>query len=206
MGFAFFPRGVHKGKRLFDLIVSGIVLLLLSPIFLILAILLIFAQGWPVIFTQQRPGYRGNPFRIYKFRTMRQPRPGEESVASDKSRLTGIGRFLRSLSLDELPELWNIFTGDMSFVGPRPLLMQYLPLYNPEQKRRHDVLPGLTGWAQINGRNAITWEEKFALDVWYVDHQSFWLDMKIILLTAWKTLRREGITQEGEATAREWKG
>jgi lipopolysaccharide/colanic/teichoic acid biosynthesis glycosyltransferase len=137
---------------------------------------------------------------------MRPPHPGEEGVESDGSRITRIGRFLRSFSLDELPELWNIFSGDMSLVGPRPLLMQYLPLYNSEQIRRHDVLPGLTGWAQINGRNAISWEEKFALDVWYVDHQSFWLDIQIILLTVWKALKREGITQEGEATAREWKG
>jgi len=206
MGLTFFPRGIPFSKRIFDCLVGGIALLVLSPILLAISLLILVAQGWPVVFTQQRPGYKGKPFRIYKFRTMRSPKPGEEGVESDKSRLTGIGRFLRSFSLDELPELWNIFIGEMSLVGPRPLLMQYLPLYSSEQLRRHDVLPGLTGWAQINGRNAISWEEKFALDVWYVDHQSSWLDIQIILLTVWKALKREGITQEGEATARVWKG
>jgi lipopolysaccharide/colanic/teichoic acid biosynthesis glycosyltransferase len=137
---------------------------------------------------------------------MRSANPGEDSVEKDAQRLTSLGKFLRSTSLDELPELWNILRGEMSIVGPRPLLMQYLPLYSAEQNRRHDVLPGLTGWAQINGRNTLSWEEKFALDVWYVDHWSLWLDIRIIWTTFWKTIRREGISQAGEATAVEWKG
>lgn len=198
--------GVPVIKRSFDIAASGLALLILFPIILIIAILLLCIQGWPVFYTQRRPGYKGHPFNIVKFRTMRQPRPGEDGISQDSQRITGIGKFLRSFSLDELPELWNILWGTMSVVGPRPLLMQYLPLYTPEQMRRHDMLPGLTGWAQIRGRNSLTWEEKFILDVWYVDHWSFWLDIKIILITIWKVIKREGISQEGEATAREWMG
>jgi len=193
-------------KRMMDIILSLIALIILFPVLLVISILIFLVQGNPVFFKQQRPGYKGNPFSVYKFRTMRLANPGEDSVENDAQRLTPLGKFLRSTSLDELPELWNILNGEMSIVGPRPLLMQYLPLYSAEQMRRHDVLPGLTGWAQVNGRNTLSWEEKFALDVWYVDHWSIWLDIRIIWMTFWKTIRREGISQEGEATAVEWKG
>jgi lipopolysaccharide/colanic/teichoic acid biosynthesis glycosyltransferase len=206
MGYSFFPKGVSFVKRLFDLAASILALIVLSPFLLLIAILLVISQGWPILYIQRRPGYKGIPFDLLKFRTMRPAHAGEEGTVHDGQRLTGIGQFLRSYSLDELPELWNILLGNMSIVGPRPLLMQYLPLYSPEQIRRHDVLPGLTGWAQIHGRNALSWEDKFIMDVWYVDHRSFWLDMKIILLTIWKVIKREGISQEGEATMREWKG
>jgi sugar transferase EpsL len=206
MSTSFFPTGIPLSKRLFDLITSLLVMIILSPIFLVLALLVWIFQGWPIFFQQERPGYKGRPFRVRKFRTMRAARPGEEGVENDSARLTGFGRFLRASSLDELPEVLSIFMGDMSAVGPRPLLAQYLPLYNAEQMRRHDLLPGLTGWAQINGRNALSWEDKFKLDVWYVDHWSFGLDLKIIFLSIWKVLKREGISQEGEATAREWRG
>ena len=170
------------------------------------AILVRLFIGTPVLFKQQRPGYRGHPFFIYKFRSMRDAVDRDGNPLPDSERLTGFGRLLRSLSLDELPELFNILRGEMSFVGPRPLLMEYLPLYSPEQARRHDVVPGLTGWAQINGRNALDWPTRFKLDVWYVDHWSFWLDIKIILMTAWKALVREGINQEGQATVEYFKG
>lgn len=193
-------------KRVMDLILSLIALVVLSPILLIISVIILAVQGKPIFFKQLRPGYKGVPFFVYKFRTMRSANPGEDSVEKDAQRLTSLGKFLRSTSLDELPELWNILRGEMSIVGPRPLLMQYLPLYSAEQIRRHDVLPGLTGWAQVNGRNTLSWEEKFALDVWYVDHWSFWLDIRIIWMTFWKTIRREGISQAGEATAVEWKG
>jgi lipopolysaccharide/colanic/teichoic acid biosynthesis glycosyltransferase len=153
-----------------------------------------------------RPGHFGRPFKIYKFRTMTDERDAQGNLLPDAERLTRLGRFLRSTSLDELPELFNILRGEMSIVGPRPLLMQYLDRYSPEQARRHDVLPGVTGWAQINGRNALTWEDKFKLDVWYVDHWSFWLDIKILFLTAWKVIRREGISQPGHATAEKFTG
>lgn len=166
----------------------------------ILAVLVRFKLGSPVLFRQQRPGLHGKPFKLFKFRTMTDARAGDGNLLPDSERLTRFGRFLRKTSLDELPELWNVLKGDMSLVGPRPLLMQYLNRYTPEQARRHEVKPGMTGWAQVNGRNALTWEEKFKLDVWYVDHQSFWLDMKICLLTFIKIVRREGISQEGHAT------
>lgn len=191
---------MHFGKRLFDLICASLALLILSPIFLFLAILVRLSIGSPILFRQPRPGYRGRPFFIYKFRTMTDRPAPDGGLLPDAERLTPLGRFLRSYSLDELPELFNILRGEMSFVGPRPLLMEYLGRYSPEQMRRHEVPPGLTGWAQVNGRNAITWEEKFNYDVWYVDHWSFWLDIKIILMTVWKTLKREGITREGHAT------
>ena len=193
-------------KRLFDFVFSLLALIILSPIVLVTAFLVRLFIGTPVLFKQQRPGYRGHPFFIYKFRSMRDAVDRDGNPLPDSERLTGFGRLLRSLSLDELPELFNILRGEMSFVGPRPLLMEYLEHYSPEQMRRHDVLPGLTGWAQINGRNALTWEDKFKLDVWYVDHWSFWLDIKILFLTAWKVIRREGISQPGHATAEKFTG
>jgi sugar transferase EpsL len=201
-----FPRATPLGKRLFDLAASGIGLLLLSPLLLILAVLVRLRHGSPVFFRQQRPGYLGTPFSLYKFRTMTDARGGDGLLLPDSERLTSLGRFLRATSLDELPELFNVLRGDMSLVGPRPLLMQYLDRYSPEQMRRHDVLPGITGWAQINGRNALTWDDKFRLDVWYVDHRTFWLDLRILLVTFWKTLTREGISQPGHATAEEFQG
>ena len=163
-------------------------------------------MGSPVLFKQQRPGLHGKPFMMSKFRTMTDARDGDGNLLPDADRLTRLGRFLRSTSLDELPELFNVLKGDMSLVGPRPLLMRYLDRYTPEQARRHEVRPGITGWAQINGRNALSWEDKFTLDVWYVDHCSLLLDMRIILQTIWKVLRREGISQEGEATMSEFMG
>ncbi|WP_424255502.1 sugar transferase [Desulfoprunum sp.] len=175
-------------------------LLGLSPLLLCLAVLVRVKLGTPILFSQTRPGLHGKPFTLYKFRTMTDGRNASGNLLPDAQRLTGFGRFLRSTSLDELPELINVLRGEMSLVGPRPLLMEYLPLYSPEQARRHEVRPGLTGWAQINGRNALSWEEKFKLDVWYVDNQSLWLDMKIIFLTVWKVFRRDGISAEGEAT------
>ena len=194
------------GKRLLDFLLSTAGGILLSPLMLILAILVRIKFGSPVLFRQQRPGLHGHPFILYKFRTMTDARDEAGNLLPDEDRLTPFGRFLRSTSLDELPELWNVIKGDMSLVGPRPLLMRYLPRYTPEQMRRHEVRPGITGWAQINGRNTLTWEQKFALDVWYVDNLSFWLDMKIIALTIWKILKREGINQPGQATAEEFMG
>ncbi|CAG0977950.1 partial O-antigen biosynthesis protein WbqP, partial [Anaerolineales bacterium] len=179
-------------KRLFDLVFSFLALVILSPILLLTAILVRVFVGTPILFKQQRPGYKGSPFHIYKFRSMRDAVDRDGIPLPDSERLTGFGRLLRSLSLDEWPELFNILRGEMSFVGPRPLLMQYLTLYSPEQARRHDVVPGLTGWAQVNGRNAVDWPTRFKLDVWYVDNWSFWLDIKIILMTVWKALAREG--------------
>jgi len=202
----FFPDGVPRSKRLFDISLSSIGLILLSPLLAILAVLVRIFLGHPILFTQQRPGYKGIPFLIYKFRTMTNDRAPDGSLLPDKQRLSPLGRFLRSLSLDELPELINVLRGEMSLVGPRPLLMEYLPLYSPEQMRRHDALPGITGWAQIHGRNALTWEEKFRLDVWYVDHWSFALDLKILVLTFWKVLKREGISQPGQATTEYFRG
>ena len=154
----------------------------------------------PILFRQTRIGLNGRPFTLYKFKTMRDPRPGEDRLANDAVRLTRFGRFLRTTSLDELPSLWNVLRGDMRLVGPRPLLPEYLPLYTPEQLRRHEVKPGITGWAQVNGRNAISWAEKFRLDVWYVDNRSFWLDLKILWLTVWQVLARRGISAAGYAT------
>lgn len=193
-------------KRIFDILAAGLALILFSPVLLLVAVLVRIHLGIPVIFGQVRPGLKGIPFRIYKFRTMTDDRAADGSLLSDTERLTRLGLFLRATSLDELPELFNILRGEMSLVGPRPLLMDYLERYSPEQMRRHDVLPGLTGWAQVNGRNALTWEEKFALDIWYVDNWSFWLDIKIILMTVSKVLRREGISQPGRATMDEFMG
>jgi sugar transferase EpsL len=206
MAINFFPQGVPLSKRIFDILSSLVVIVLLSPVYLVLALMVLVDLGTPVFFQQERPGYKGKSMWILKFRSMRNPKPGEEGTESDHARMTRFGSFLRSTSLDELPELFCIFLGEMSVVGPRPLLMKYLPLYSAEQMRRHDVLPGLTGWAQVNGRNALSWEDKFKLDVWYVDHRSFWLDLTIIFLSFWKVIRREGISQAGEATAREWTG
>lgn len=187
-------------KRSLDLIFSFLALAILLPFMLLLATLVRLEIGPPVFFTQTRPGLRGKPFEMLKFRTMTNERGIEGQLLPDAVRLTPFGLFLRATSLDELPELWNVLKGDMSLVGPRPLLMEYLPLYTPEQARRHEVRPGITGWAQVNGRNAITWEEKFKLDLWYVDHQSLWLDIKILWLTVKRVLERDGISAEGEAT------
>ena len=187
-------------KRAFDILVSAVALLLLAVPMLVLALVLRVRHGRPVFFSQMRPGLKGEPFRIIKFRTMTSARDATGRLRPDADRLTPLGRSMRNSSLDELPELWNVLRGDMSLVGPRPLLMEYLPLYSAEQARRHDVRPGLTGWAQVNGRNAISWDEKFKLDVWYVDNRSMLLDLKILLLTLQKVLTREGINSEGEAT------
>jgi sugar transferase EpsL len=193
-------------KRAFDFIASIVAIIGLSPVFLLLAVILRWKLGTPIFFCQQRPGLGGRPLLLYKFRTMTDVCDDKGVLLPDFERLTAFGRFLRSTSLDELPELINVLKGDMSLVGPRPLLMQYLGRYTPEQARRHEVRPGITGWAQINGRNAITWEEKFKLDVWYVDNWTLWLDIKIIFLTIWKIFKREGINQPGQATMKEFKG
>ena len=187
-------------KRGLDLLISGAALLICWPMLVVLVLLVRCKLGSPAIFCQERPGKNGRIFRLYKLRTMTEQRDENGQLLPDEERLIPFGRTLRSLSLDELPELWNIFRGDMSLVGPRPLLVKYLPLYNDEQARRHEVMPGLTGWAQVNGRNLVTWEEKFAMDVWYVDHISFALDLKILWLTVKAVLYREGISAEGSAT------
>src|SRR5664280_669404 len=196
---------ISYGKLIFDMALTFPALIALSPILFITALLVRFQLGSPVLFKQIRPGLRGKPFAIFKFRTMTDVRGKDGGLLPDSERLTRLGRFLRATSLDELPELFNVLKGDMSLVGPRPLLMRYLERYTPEQVRRHEVKPGITGWAQVNGRNAITWEEKFKLDVWYVDHGSIWLDIKIIVMTLWKILKREGINQAGQATMEEFK-
>jgi sugar transferase EpsL len=193
-------------KRLLDLLVAAAALLLFSPLLLLVALLVRVQLGSPVLFRQLRPGLHGKPFELIKFRTMRPESEERSGVASDAGRLTRLGRLLRSASLDELPELWNVLRGDMSLVGPRPLLMQYLSRYSPEQARRHEVRPGLTGWAQVNGRNALGWEEKFALDVWYVDNRSMLLDLRILAMTAWQVVRPRGISAEGAATMPEFMG
>lgn len=193
-------------KRAVDLILGITALILLSPILLITAILVSRKLGSPIFFTQVRPGKNGKPFKMVKFRTMRDAIDAQGNPLPDAERLTPFGRRLRSTSIDELPELWNVIKGEMSLVGPRPLLMEYLPLYSPEQATRHDLKPGMTGWAQINGRNAISWEDKFKLDTWYVQHQSLWLDIKIMALTVKKVLVRDGISAEGEATMTRFTG
>jgi lipopolysaccharide/colanic/teichoic acid biosynthesis glycosyltransferase len=187
-------------KRAFDLLAAAVALVIFGVPMLLIAWQIRRKLGSPVLFRQVRPGLRGQPFKMVKFRTMRDAVDSNGYPLPDADRITPLGNFLRSASLDELPELWNVLKGDMSLVGPRPLLMEYLPLYSPEQARRHEVRPGVTGWAQINGRNALGWEEKFKLDVWYVDHQSFCLDLKILLLTIKKVFVREGISAAGEAT------
>jgi lipopolysaccharide/colanic/teichoic acid biosynthesis glycosyltransferase len=200
-------RGWRLGVKIAgDRIAAAVSLFVLSPLFLLLAVISRIALGPGVFFRQQRPGLHGEPFHIVKFRTMLDRRNAAGRPLPDAERLTRFGSFLRSTSLDELPELWNVLRGEMSIVGPRPLLMQYLGRYSAEQARRHAVLPGITGWAQINGRNAITWQQKFALDVWYVDHWSLWLDAKILLVTFWQVLKREGISREGHVTTTEFMG
>ena len=194
------------GKRILDLVLTIPALILLSPLFALLVLLVRLKLGSPVFFRQQRPGLHAKPFILIKFRTMTDIHDVHGNLLPDANRLTPFGQVLRSTSLDELPELIHVIKGEMSLVGPRPLLIQYLDRYTPEQMRRHDVKPGITGWVQVNGRNALTWEQKFALDVWYVDHQSFWLDVRIIVMTVWKVLKREGINQLGHVTAEEFRG
>ena len=193
-------------KRLFDLVLAVLGLLALALPLLVLAGLIRCKLGSPVLFRQVRPGLHGRLFQMIKFRTMTDECGADGALLPDAQRLTPFGHFLRASSLDELPELWNVLKGDMSLVGPRPLLIEYLPLYTPEQARRHEVRPGITGWAQVNGRNAIRWEEKFALDVWYVDHRSLWLDMRIVWMTVRKVLVRDGISAAGEATMTRFTG
>jgi sugar transferase EpsL len=200
------PLTIPIPKRILDLILTIPGIIILFPLFLLVSVLVRIYHGTPIIFRQLRPGYKSKPFWVYKFRTMTDAHDDQDNLLPDEQRITRIGAFLRSTSLDELPELWNVLRGEMSWVGPRPLLIQYLERYSPEQARRHEVLPGITGWAQINGRNALTWPEKFELDVWYVDHWSFWLDIKILLLSIIKVIRREGINQPGQATAEEFMG
>lgn len=193
-------------KRLFDIVASAFGLLLLSPVIVVVAWKISRKLGCPVLFRQVRPGLSGRPFEMIKFRTMRDAVDAAGNLLPDSERMTPFGSFLRSSSLDELPELWNVLKGDMSLVGPRPLLMEYLPLYSTEQYRRHEVRPGVTGWAQINGRNALSWDEKFKLDIWYVRNRSLWLDLKIIFLTIKKVVVRDGISAEGEATMAKFTG
>ncbi len=194
------------GKRIFDILFSLLALILLSPFFVVISVLLLITQSTPLFFCQDRPGLGGRIFRLCKFRTMR-PSPGYENQPDqDEERITSFGRFLRRASLDELPELVNVLKGEMSIVGPRPLLVQYLERYSAEQARRHEMPPGITGWAQVNGRNAVSWEQRFDLDVWYVDHWSFILDLHIILVSVWKVLSGEGISQPGRATMDEFMG
>jgi sugar transferase EpsL len=194
------------GKRLFDLLLTALSLIILAPAIAVLALLVRIRIGRPSLFRQFRPGLNGNGFILYKFRTMSDEYDKKGKLMPDSLRLYRLGRFMRNFSLDELPELFNVLKGDLSLVGPRPLLPQYLGRYSPEQMRRHEVKPGITGWAQVNGRNAITWEERFMLDVWYVDHVTFWLDVKILALTVWKVIKREGINQPGHATMKEFMG
>lgn len=191
-------------KRLMDLMLAGAALMLFMPVLVAVAILIRISLGSPILFRQLRPGRGGAPFELVKFRTMLAPAP--DGAAADADRLTGVGRFLRASSLDELPELWNVLRGDMSLVGPRPLLMQYLPRYSERQARRHEVRPGLTGWAQVNGRNALSWEQKFELDLWYVENRSFALDCKILALTVLRIVKPSGISAEGSATMPEFLG
>ncbi len=193
-------------KRMLDLLGSSVGLILFSPILIAVSLLIWRQMGRPIIFRQVRPGLHGQAFQMIKFRTMRDALDKNSNPLPDTERLTRLGSFLRSSSLDELPELWNVLKGDMSLVGPRPLLMEYLPLYSPEQARRHEVRPGVTGWAQINGRNAISWNEKFELDVWYVNNRNLWLDLMIIWLTIRKVLKRDGISAAGEATMPKFEG
>ena len=193
-------------KRLFDILFSLVLLIILAPLILLMAVLIRLKMGAPVLFRQPRPGLRGRQFYLFKFRTMSEEVDEEGRVLDDRERLTALGRWLRKYSLDELPQLFNVLKGDLSFVGPRPLLMRYLGRYSPEQARRHEVKPGITGWAQINGRNALSWEDKFKYDVWYVDNQSFLLDLKILWLTFFKAIKAEGISQDGWATMPEFMG
>jgi len=193
-------------KRLFDFVLATAAILILSPVILIVTLLIWLYLGKPVFFCQQRPGLHARPFIVYKFRTMSLACDANGEALPDSERMTALGTFLRKYSLDELPQLFNVVKGDLSLIGPRPLLMEYLPLYSKEQARRHNVRPGISGWAQVNGRNAVSWEDRFKYDVWYVDHQSFWLDLKIIWMTIAKVLRSEGISQQGNVTMEKFKG
>lgn len=196
----------RRAKRLLDLSMAAGALLVTSPVLAVAAASIRFSMGTPVLFRQTRPGCKGRPFELVKFRTMSDATDSHGAPLPDEERLTSLGKFLRASSIDELPQLWNVLRGDMSLVGPRPLLMSYLDRYTSEQARRHDVLPGITGWAQINGRNALSWEDKFQLDLWYVDHWTLALDLRILLLTAWKVARRSGISRDGHATMPEFLG
>ena len=193
-------------KRFFNFFLALLLIILFSPIYSVVALLILFKMGSPILFSQKRPGLNGEIFGIYKFRTMTNEKDKNGKLLPDDQRLIGIGKFIRSASLDELPQIFNVLKGDMSFVGPRPLLIEYLPLYNEKQKKRHDVKPGITGWAQVNGRNAISWEQKFEYDVWYVEHQSFWLDMKILWMTFLKVVKRSDISSDTAATMEKFKG
>jgi len=191
-------------KRVTDILLAGSALLISVPLMAAIALAIRWSMGRPILFRQMRPGYRGEPFKLLKFRTMNAARDARGCLLPDAARLTPIGRLLRRLSVDELPQLWNVFRGDMSLVGPRPLLMQYVDRYTPEQARRHDKKPGITGWAQVHGRNGLTWPEKFSLDLWYLDNWSLWLDIRILVRTLWQVLKREGISQPGHATMPEF--
>ncbi|MEN6299820.1 MAG: sugar transferase [Anaerolineaceae bacterium] len=199
-------RDIPLSKRIFDLVLTIPGVIVISPLLLVISLLILLIDGKPIFFVQYRPGLQGKLFKIYKFRTMTNGLDDEGNLLPDSHRITRLGKFLRSTSLDELPELYNVLRGEMSLVGPRPLLPQYLDRYTPEQARRHEVLPGIAGWAQVNGRNALSWEDKFRLDVWYVDHWSLWLDIKILFKTFYQILKREGISQPGHATAEEFMG
>lgn len=193
-------------KSLFDKILALFLIIIFSPIYIVVSLLILWKMGSPILFKQKRPGYKEKIFGIYKFRTMTNEKDNHGNLLPDEQRLVGIGKFIRSTSLDELPQLFNVLKGEMSFVGPRPLLIEYLDLYNDKQKRRHSVLPGITGWAQVNGRNAISWEQKFEYDVWYVDNQSFWLDMKILWMTFLKVVKRSDISSNTSATMEKFTG
>ena len=206
MAPALFPSGIPVHKRLFDLLLTIPGFIVISPLLGILALILYLTEGRPVLFRQERGGLHGKVFTVYKFRTMREAYDEQGRLLPDEMRISKLGKIMRAASLDELPELFNVLIGEMSLVGPRPLMAKYLTRYSSEQMRRHNALPGITGWAQINGRNALTWEERFALDVWYVDHWNFWLDIKILALTFSKVLKREGISEPGHATMTEFMG
>jgi len=193
-------------KRILDFVLSIIIMLVCLPVMLIVGLIIFLTEGKPIFFFHERPGKDGQPFKLIKFRSMRNARDAEGNLLPDGERITNFGNFIRKTSIDELPELINVLRGEMSLVGPRPLLMQYVDRYSPQQFRRHEVLPGITGWAQVNGRNAISWNEKFMLDIWYIDHWSVWLDIKILLLTVWKVISGEGISQPGRATMDEFMG
>lgn len=193
-------------KRVLDLSLAGMLLVVMAPLLIAISWMLIVSMGRPVLFRQTRPGLGGRPFEMFKFRTMTDARDDSGNLLPDEKRLNALGRSIRLSSLDELPELWNVLRGDMSFVGPRPLLMEYLPLYSPEQARRHEVRPGITGWAQVNGRNAVGWPERLAMDVWYVDNRSFWLDCRILWMTVWVVFSRKGVSQAGHATMSKFEG
>ena len=201
-----FPPGIPVSKRIFDILVTSLLMIIALPMMGGVAMLVWLKMGRPLLFRQVRPGYGGELFSLTKFRTMNDARDEAGALLPDEQRITPLGRFMRAFSLDELPELFSVLVGKMSLVGPRPLLVQYLERYTPEQARRHEVLPGITGWAQVNGRNILNWEDKFKLDVWYVDHWSLWLDVKILAMTLWKVITRQGISQPGHATAEEFMG